>query len=259
MSSEGVDLPSQVDDTVWKKPQVATAYLNDVRGSIPLADVQMETMLRVIANYYQPIDTKEAMTWLDMGCGDGVLGRTLAKAFPGSKGIMMDFSETMLDAARSKLDDANERENIVVVLGDYSQNHWMDELPSKKFDVVVSGFSIHHQTDIKKREIYSQIYDMLNPCGIFINLEHVLSPDDTIERMFYDSLYDAMYAFHKGTKTRKEIEDADRADSAANILAPVEAQCEWLRDTGFQHVDCYLKHFEIALFGGVKGRQETNV
>jgi tRNA (cmo5U34)-methyltransferase len=42
----------------------------------------------------------------------------------------------------------------------------------------------------------------------------------------------------------------DRPDKDANILAPVEEQCAWLRDIGFTDVDCYLKVFELAVFGG---------
>jgi hypothetical protein len=42
----------------------------------------------------------------------------------------------------------------------------------------------------------------------------------------------------------------DRPDKSANILAPVERQCTWLREIGFTDVDCYLKVFELAVFGG---------
>ena len=37
-----------------------------------------------------------------------------------------------------------------------------------------------------------------------------------------------------------------------NILASVEEQCDWLRRIGYQDVDCFLKTFELALFGGRK-------
>ncbi len=37
-----------------------------------------------------------------------------------------------------------------------------------------------------------------------------------------------------------------------NIIAPVETQCDWLREIGFIHVYCFMKLFEIALFGGIK-------
>jgi hypothetical protein len=31
-----------------------------------------------------------------------------------------------------------------------------------------------------------------------------------------------------------------------------ETQCDWLRQNGFERVDCYQKLFELAVFGGVK-------
>jgi hypothetical protein len=43
-----------------------------------------------------------------------------------------------------------------------------------------------------------------------------------------------------------------RPDKKENILAPVDEQCEWLRQIGFDDVDCYFKLFELALFGGRK-------
>jgi hypothetical protein len=41
-------------------------------------------------------------------------------------------------------------------------------------------------------------------------------------------------------------------DKKENILAPGEEQCRWLRLIGFADVDCFLRVFELALFGGRK-------
>ncbi len=55
-------------------------------------------------------------------------------------------------------------------------------------------------------------------------------------------------------KTREEValHYYNRPDKAANILAPVEDQCQWLRAIGFENVDCYFKILELAMFGGTK-------
>ncbi len=42
------------------------------------------------------------------------------------------------------------------------------------------------------------------------------------------------------------------SDKVVNIITSVESQCDWLRDIGFERVDCYQKLFELAIFGGVK-------
>jgi len=45
---------------------------------------------------------------------------------------------------------------------------------------------------------------------------------------------------------------SERPDKDENKIAPVEQQCGWLRDIGFNDVDCFFKLFEIAIFGGRK-------
>ncbi|MGH9720367.1 MAG: class I SAM-dependent methyltransferase, partial [Bryobacteraceae bacterium] len=66
---------------------------------------------------------------------------------------------------------------------------------------------------------------------------------------FVDSLHRA-----SPQKAREEVAAGfhSRPDKTANILAPVETQCEWLRLAGFHDVDCYFKAFELAVFGGRK-------
>lgn len=41
-----------------------------------------------------------------------------------------------------------------------------------------------------------------------------------------------------------------------NIRAPVEDQCDWLREIGYEGVDCYFKIFEPAVFGGRKPERD---
>ncbi|EDY16777.1 conserved hypothetical protein [Chthoniobacter flavus Ellin428] len=41
-----------------------------------------------------------------------------------------------------------------------------------------------------------------------------------------------------------------RADKDAGVLAPLEVQCDWLRNIGFENVECFLKMQELAVFGG---------
>ena len=82
---------------------------------------------------------------------------------------------------------------------------------------------------------------------------------DLQEENFIDSIYeyrtkttvsDEMDPMSLRSAIRKEF--FSRADKDANMLSSVEDQCGWLRDIGFVHVDCYMKHFELAVFGGVK-------
>jgi tRNA (cmo5U34)-methyltransferase len=196
---------------------------------------------------------------LDLGCGDGVLGRTLLASHPTSHVTFADFSEPMLEAAKKEIGN-NQR--ATVVNADFTTPAWVKALGAEKpFDVIVSGFAIHHQTDNRKRELYTEIYGLLQEDGIFLNLEHVSSASPSGSALFDSFFIDHLLLFHADTspdKSTHEIEEEyyQRPDKEENILASVEVQCQWLRDIGFQDVDCYFKILELALFGGRKSSNQ---
>ena len=165
----------------------------------------------------------------------------------------------MLDAAKSRVGD---KVNSSFLTIDYGKPNWLSQLQDSsekhtQFSAIVSGFSIHHQPDSRKQAIYQDIYDLLVPGGLFINIEHVSSPSPWLENQFETLFIDSLFAYQRKTgsaQTRHDVatEFYNRPDKAANILAPVSQQCQWLCDIGFKEVDTYLKIFELAVFGGIK-------
>ena len=240
-----------MNDKVWKSAELGKKYLEGVRGGIPLAAAQLDVLATVIRSIGPEIDS-----FLDLGCGDGVLGKVIQTMYPGAEGTFLDFSEFMIESARSKaLPGSPSR----FILGDYGTTGWQSSLGRTSFDAVVSGFSIHHQPDERKVELYGEILDLLVPGGIFLNLEHVSSPTPRIEKAYEEFFLLSMEAHQTSTgatRSKEELrqEYLDRPDRAANILAPVEDQCAWLRRIGYEEVDCFFKVFELALFGGLKPR-----
>jgi tRNA (cmo5U34)-methyltransferase len=204
-------------------------------------------MVRVLGLAERPINR-----FLDLGCGDGTVARAVLNRLPNAEGVLVDFSEPMLAAARARLIDAT----CHVLQVDFGDPMWVNRVAEwAPFDAVVSGYAIHHQPDDRKQALYAEIFDLLAPGGLFVNVEHVAPATPRVsalsDALFVDSLTTHNHRLG-GTKTREQIaaDYVQRPDKAANMLAPVEDQCTWLRAIGFVDVDCYFKVFELAVFGG---------
>lgn len=240
------------EDRIWQEIAVSKMFLEGQRGAIPLAHEQIDVMLRLI----RAARGDEVTRFLDLGCGDGILSRALLNLYPDAFAVMLDFSAPMLDVAREKMGTKNPRFSFLQV--DYADSDWVNAVTDHgPFDVIVSGFSIHHQPDERKKEVYQELYDVLVPGGVFLNLEHVSSPTSWVESVYNTLMIDARYAYQRQegkTPTYDDVAEEyhTRLDKDANLLAPLDLQLGWLREIGFEHVDCYFKIFELALFGALK-------
>jgi SAM-dependent methyltransferase len=172
-----------------------------------------------------PRDTRRV---LDLGTGNGRLLTLLQADRPGMHGVGLDFSELMLAAARERL-ASDDRIDLI-------EHDLCEPLPTLgRFDAIVSSMAIHHLEHERKRSLYGEVLDLLEPGGVFANFEHVASPSERLHQAFFAAI-------------DEPIENADPSDR----LLDVETQLAWLRELGFDDVDCYWKWLEMALLIGVK-------
>jgi SAM-dependent methyltransferase len=237
---------STVPGGAWLRADIAEAYVSDRRALIPLIDGQDELIRRLITRGERRVDR-----FLDLGAGAGAFAELVMQTNPGATGVLVDFSEPMVAAASRRLAPYAGRWQYL--LADLSQSAWCEEVPAG-FDAVVSAFCIHHLPDERKREVFREAYELLEPGGLFMNWEHVAASgigDGMLEEWMIDRIL-AVEQTRPDPRPEQEVvkEFLDAADG--DILADAHVQCEWLRDVGFQAVEVFFEMPEIAIFGGVK-------
>jgi tRNA (cmo5U34)-methyltransferase len=235
---------TQAAGSSWKDAQVARRFLDERRGAIPLGDEQVALLL-LLARRFVPLPERV----IDLGCGDGFLARAVLSEFPTAHALLIDHSEPMLERARDAMSPFSGRSEI-------RHGDLADPLPPQvgdgPFDLIVSGYAIHHLPSPRKRSLYEDVFGLLAPGGLFVNVEHVASATPALESIFDEAYIDHLAAVTGRDRAQVERDYHGRADKADNILEPVEVQVGWLREVGFEQADCYFKWLELAVFGGVR-------
>jgi SAM-dependent methyltransferase len=166
--------------------------------------------------------------FVDLGTGDGRLLAVVRGACPRARGIGLDSSRPMLERARAQF-----TEEPGVELREHDLSLRLPDLGP--VGAVVSGLAIHHLGDERKRSLFAEIHSALAPGGVFVNLDLVTSTTPGRHRRFREAI------------GRPEDDPEDR-------LADVSAQLGWLREAGFEEIECEFKWLELTLIVAVRGR-----
>ena len=241
---------STAPGAAWKRPELAAPFVEERRTLLPMIAVQEDLLRRLLTR-----DGRVVRRFLDVGAGAGAVSEVVLRAHPDATGVLVDFSEPMIEAAHERL--AGSRERWTYERADLSSPEWRDVLPAgERYDAILSGFCIHHFPDQRKREIYEECFELLAPGGLFLNWEHV-DADPLTRGMFEDYMVERLVEAEESRpnpRTAEVVEREFRARAVADgdILADAETQRRWLEEIGFAETGVMFKYCELALFGGVR-------
>jgi tRNA (cmo5U34)-methyltransferase len=207
----GKRIPRADSGREWSDPERVSEYLG---REIPHRREAEGLLLEALPERVERV--------LDLGTGDGRLLRLVLNHHPGAHGIGLNVSTPMLHRACERFNDAPTVE--------LHRHDLADPLSVEgTFDAIVSGLAIHHLEHDRKRSLFAEAHHLLAPRGVFLNLDLAASPTPELHRRFREAI------------GRTEDDPSDR-------LAPLEDQLAWLREAGFESVDCRFKWMELALF-----------
>ena len=177
---------------------------------------------------------------LDIGAGTGLFASFLLKKYPDAQLTLIDISENMLDAARTRFGTKADVRYIV--------DNYIEHVFEGKYDIVLSALSIHHLPDEQKVRLYKKCFALLKPGGVFVNAEQVLG-----ETLYLDGFYKKQW--------KKSIEKsglpADEVMGAFERMkldreTTMQVQLGWLAEAGFSDVACVYKYHNFAVLFGRK-------
>jgi tRNA (cmo5U34)-methyltransferase len=227
----------------WQSEELAASFAERRRILIPLLEVQEDVLRRLLERHGRPIER-----FVDLGAGAGAVSELVLGCLPDAEGVLVDFSEPMLARAGVNLEGYAGRWQAV--RGDLNEPAWRDALPAGRYDAVVSGLAIHHLPHKRKRALFAEAFELLEPGGLFVNMDYV-AIDGPLRGLFDEQmLANAVQAELESGGTRHDHEldledDDDRPDT-------VEDQLRWLHDAGFEQVEVHFKWAEAAIYGGVR-------
>jgi tRNA (cmo5U34)-methyltransferase len=162
---------------------------------------------------------------LDLGCGDGRLLQLVIDARPHViGGVGVDNSPPMLELANQRFDGDRRVELL--------EQDLTRPLPAlEPFDVIVSGFAIHHLAHDRKQALFAEIASVLRPGGVFANLEVVMCATPELQAEFL-------------------VRIGRPGGDPQDVLATVEEQLGWMRAASLTQVDCFWRWRGFSLLVG---------
>ncbi len=222
-------------------PHAAGEYDVKVRRVIPFYEAfHTETIALVKAAKPSP------RLWLDSGCGTGFLVQRALDEFPGTKFLLADPSETMLEEARARL--AAFIPDRVEIFAPAPTGGLVGAL-SGPVDVITAIQSHHYLDRDGRRAATWACFQMLAPGGLYVTFENVRP----LTSRGVEVALSRMGAFQMSRGLSAEFAEghAGRFDTAY-FPVTIEEQLALLRETGFSAVELFWYSVMQAGFYAVK-------
>jgi tRNA (cmo5U34)-methyltransferase len=237
--------PEDTNAAIWKSEHIAQDWAAEAAHRQRTHGAQWQFVAELL-----PFGEQDGFTFLDLGAGAGSMSQAILRRFPGSNGILADFSAQMMGAGELEMRPYAGRYRYVEF--DMSGADWPATIPPA-VDAVVTSLCVHHLPDDRKQRLFAEILGRLEPGGWYFNYDPVRT-DDPIVGATWERVTDQLdpQAAHK--RQHRTPEEQARYENHARYLIPLGQQLGYLRSAGFRGVDIYYKRLDYVIYGGCRPR-----
>ncbi len=209
------------------------AYDATIRQFIP----GYEEMLRAAARELAPVASGRV---LDLGGGTGALAEAILEVGGGGAVELIDIDGEMLAQAKTRLARFGPRALFV-------EASFLEALP--RCHGAAASLALHHIPTLdKKRALYRQIHEALEPGGVFVNADATMPAEPTAAEATWRAWADHMVA--QGIDERRAFEHFEEW-SAEDTYFPLEEELAAVAAAGFD-AECVWREAGIAVVVGRK-------
>jgi len=221
--------------------QVAGCFDDMLKRSIPGYGQMRQACFSVGRRFVQP---KTAI--IDLGCArGGALAQFVDTFGPRNAYVGLDVSEPMLVAARERFKPLAESGVAV----DIYKCDLRKSYPVESASVTLSIFTLQFTPIEHRQHILHRIFEHTSSGGCLILAEKVMGSDAAADTMLTELYLDMKreHGYSQDEINRKRL-------ALEGELVPLTAAGneELLLREGFQHVECFWRHFNFAAWVGVK-------
>jgi tRNA (cmo5U34)-methyltransferase len=234
----------------WGNREFIERWIAKGGWQAPIREMQTAVVLRMI-----PHAPDARIRVLDLGAGYGALATALLTDRPNATAVCLDASQEMIKLGRER--NASLGGRIEFVQASLATPAWIESI-SGTFDAVVSSRALHHFTaNQRRRFMFKEIFRLINAGGCFINADNVRASTQSLRERYRiardEWLERQIRASSDGKTTLAEL----RAATPSTYHGPhdngyLEQELTWLKEAGFEDVDCFWKLATTVVYGGFR-------
>jgi len=205
-----------------------------------------ELVAQTIGRYFK--DNQE-VTLLEIGAGRGETTQYILKQTANLKIIAIDEDPNMAKSLIHNLKQYITNDRITVIEQDIF--NYIKDIEDRSLDCVASSWTIHNFKKEKRQELFGEIYRVLKPQGLFVNMDKFVADNPIKEQKSFDEVANRLNKIsdHDIAKAAIRHEDEDRHP---DYIMKTKESIRIMKEIGFKKVKILKRINREAVLSCIK-------